>query len=750
MKLLSPQGFGILALSLYVICAEISGQTVATDNLISTFRPWRVEHVTLSPDGTHLACSINDEDSASVEIIDVDHPAKPILLKVEENRLGSHWWSLQASAKRISYIGWAGNHRLVVLSNLDGLFAVDSDGKNPIKLGDSVSLGLKLTPSQNFNKNLQDVDRDYSKLGENDNLLNSNQTEEVKPRLIPRKLEVLWVPTENTSEITVEARGIQTDIYRINVETGACKIIYSVTGMKNSIQTDRTGQPRLELVEYSNKALKEYKLISDTDPKNSKKEKLRSLFTSQLTPQNVLGYRSIPMSLDPNPDLIYYASNIGRDTYGIFKLNLSSGIKTQLTSSESKLDAINPLENFDASPLIFDNKTGNLAGIHNPDTTTNWLIPELASVQKSIEGHIQHRTITLTQWDKAHDRFLFISSGPGEPGRYYLYFKSIDKIIQYFRRAPWIDSDAICPYQTMSIKLASGITIEGTFTQAKETKINPPPLVIMLHDGPWLHNDSGFDREAQLFTRLGVSVARINYRGSSGKGQTFQNSVRNSIDYTASEDILSTITYLADKKQIDPKRVIVMGYGFGGTLALRALELNPGHFKGAITTNAPTDIKAWINTPLRLNPTRSASERLDGMSKNNGAEKSLIRTMQKNERNESRYKTVDFDQELRKSYFDLNSSQIKEISPITHASAIKEPILMIQDSNGRPVTLDQEKNIVKRVRNSGTEAYVCEMQGSLYSIEPEARLPAYTAIEQFLNITLYNYTVNVGELKEKQ
>ena len=75
---------------------------------------------------------------------------------------------------------------------------------------------------------------------------------------------------------------------------------------------------------------------------------------------------------------------------------------------------------------------------------------------------------------------------------------------------------------------------------------------------------------------------------------------------------------------------------------------------------------------------------------------------------------------------------------------------MIQDSNGRPVTLDQEKNIVKRVRNSGTEAYVCEMQGSLYSIEPEARLPAYTAIEQFLNITLYNYTVNVGELKEKQ
>ena len=245
-------------------------------------------------------------------------------------------------------------------------------------------------------------------------------------------------------------------------------------------------------------------------------------------------------------------------------------------------------------------------------------------------------------------------------------------------------------------------------------------------------------------------MARINYRGSSGKGQTFQNSVRNSIDYTASEDILSTITYLADKKQIDPKRVIVMGDGFGGTLALRALELNPGHFKGAITTNAPTDIKAWINTPLRLNPTRSASERLDGMSKNNGAEKSLIRTMQKNERNESRYKTVDFDQELRKSYFDLNSSQIKEISPITHASAIKEPILMIQDSNGRPVTLDQEKNMVKRVRNSGTEAYVCEMQGSLYSIEPEARLPAYTAIEQFLNITLYNYTVNVGELKEKQ
>jgi len=124
--------------------------------------------------------------------------------------------------------------------------------------------------------------------------------------------------------------------------------------------------------------------------------------------------------------------------------------------------------------------------------------------------------------------------------------------------------------------------------------------------------------------------------------------------------------------------------------------------------------------------------------------------MQEMSRGSSRQpQSQDFEQLLKKYYFNFTTAEFKALSPIAHVSDVKDPVLMIQDLGGRPVTADQEQNFIEQLKPENNQAYSYEMEGNLYAIEPEARLNAYRAIEQFLNITLYNYSVNVGEIKEK-
>jgi hypothetical protein len=63
-----------------------------------------------------------------------------------------------------------------------------------------------------------------------------------------------------------------------------------------------------------------------------------------VSPDNYFGERAIPLGFDENPDLLYYAANTGRDTYGIYSLNLTTGQRGALTMEHPVYDLIGPPE----------------------------------------------------------------------------------------------------------------------------------------------------------------------------------------------------------------------------------------------------------------------------------------------------------------------------------------------------------------------------------------------------------------------
>ncbi len=111
---------------------------------------------------------------------------------------------------------------------------------------------------------------------------------------------------------------------------------------------------------------------------------------------------------------------------------------------------------------------------------------------------------------------------------------------------------------------------------------NELPLVIALcHGGPTGATDSGLNLKIQYWTSRGFAVVDINYRGSTGFGRDYRQSLAGAWGIADIEDSQSAINYLADEKMIDPERCIIRGSSAGGYTVLSALTFTDTFKAGA-------------------------------------------------------------------------------------------------------------------------------------------------------------------------
>jgi dipeptidyl aminopeptidase/acylaminoacyl peptidase len=108
------------------------------------------------------------------------------------------------------------------------------------------------------------------------------------------------------------------------------------------------------------------------------------------------------------------------------------------------------------------------------------------------------------------------------------------------------------------------------------------PLVIALcHGGPTSATDSNLNLKIQYWTSRGFAVVDINYRGSTGFGRAYRQSLAGAWGIADVEDSQNAINYLAAEKKIDPERCIIRGGSAGGYTVLSALTFTDTFKAGA-------------------------------------------------------------------------------------------------------------------------------------------------------------------------
>jgi dipeptidyl aminopeptidase/acylaminoacyl peptidase len=108
-----------------------------------------------------------------------------------------------------------------------------------------------------------------------------------------------------------------------------------------------------------------------------------------------------------------------------------------------------------------------------------------------------------------------------------------------------------------------------------------PPLVVMSHGGPTSAATSSLRLSHQFWTSRGFAVVDVNYGGSSGYGREYRERLKGAWGIVDVEDCIQAARYLAERGDVDLKRMAIRGGSAGGYTTLCALVFHNVFAAGA-------------------------------------------------------------------------------------------------------------------------------------------------------------------------
>jgi dipeptidyl aminopeptidase/acylaminoacyl peptidase len=98
-----------------------------------------------------------------------------------------------------------------------------------------------------------------------------------------------------------------------------------------------------------------------------------------------------------------------------------------------------------------------------------------------------------------------------------------------------------------------------------------PPLLVKSHGGPTAASSSQLNLRTQYWTSRGFAVIDVNYRGSTGYGRAYRQSLEGQWGVADVDDCCNAAKYLAGKGLVDSRRMAISGGSAGGYTTLCAL-----------------------------------------------------------------------------------------------------------------------------------------------------------------------------------
>jgi dipeptidyl aminopeptidase/acylaminoacyl peptidase len=126
------------------------------------------------------------------------------------------------------------------------------------------------------------------------------------------------------------------------------------------------------------------------------------------------------------------------------------------------------------------------------------------------------------------------------------------------------------------------------------------PAIVYVHGGPqWQHFNSWYP-SIQYHTSHGYIVIAPNYRGSTGYGRDYMESLRKDAGRGDLNDLVAAVDYLKTTGYVDPKKIVIMGGSWGGYLTLMALTKTPDIWAAGVSV---VPLANWFTAHANEDPT---------------------------------------------------------------------------------------------------------------------------------------------------
>ena len=256
--------------------------------------------------------------------------------------------------------------------------------------------------------------------------------------------------------------------------------------------------------------------------------------------------------------------------------------------------------------LYFDDTSHALLGgldLEQDERRFTFFGPAADMVWRAIEKAYPGERVRLASWTTDRRKLVVEVDGARDGYGYSLVnldAKAADWLGDIYMGVPF---DQIAQAQAITYKAADGLEIPAYLTLPLGKTAKGLPLIVMPHGGPAARDYLDFDWLREAIVSRGYAVLQPNFRGSSGYSEAFMAAGYGQWGRKMQTDLSDGVRDLVAKGIVDPKRVCIFGWSYGGYAALAGATLDHGVYRCAADMAGPSDLRRMLNWEQSLQNT---------------------------------------------------------------------------------------------------------------------------------------------------
>lgn len=180
----------------------------------------------------------------------------------------------------------------------------------------------------------------------------------------------------------------------------------------------------------------------------------------------------------------------------------------------------------------------------------------------------------------------------------------------------------LTPPEVLRFKAADGVTdlVGVVYKPSNYDSKRQYPLVVDTYGGPGVPAMSGRFRPNEAETEFGLLVAKVDNRGTPGRGKAFETTTYLDLGGKDVDDQAQLVRELIARGLVAPGRVAVTGHSYGGYMTLMCLLRYPDLFQVGVAGAPPTDWRQY-DTIYTERYMRTPEENPEGYARSSAVER---------------------------------------------------------------------------------------------------------------------------------
>jgi len=353
---------------------------------------------------------------------------------------------------------------------------------------------------------------------------------------------------------------------------------------------------------------------------------------------------------------------------------------------------------------VFHDNRGLTIGIGYTDVYQEYRLfePRLQAVLDVFKEALPGRQLTIVSFSDDYQVVCVYVEGTGETGGYYLFDAAANAISLVGRAYPGVPAGAQSEVRIVRYTAADGRALFGYLTLPTGRAPRGLPVVILPHGGPQARDVAGYDWLSQGLASRGYAVFQPQFRGSEGLGADLLQAGYGEWGAKMQSDVSDGLRHLAAQGVVDPARACVVGWSYGGYVALAGMALEPGTYRCAVSVAGISDLTQLLQRVER--------------ERGRGDDNPTIRYW--------------------KRFMGADSSSdpiLAARSPARSAAAVTGPILLIHGRSDVVVPFEQSEIMLRALGGEGPNVHLIAFDGEDHSLSgQQARTRMLTETTAFL------------------